>query len=126
MLRLAAFCLILAPFAHSQERLEFDVASIKLSKPGGRGGGIKPLPGGQTYKAENVPISLIFRLMNRLTPAQVVGGPDWINTERYDIEAKASKPSNVDELHAMFVNLLIDQFKLKFHKEIRGASRLPR
>jgi len=33
-------------------RLTFEVASIKPAKPGGRGGGIKALPGGQEYTAQ--------------------------------------------------------------------------
>jgi uncharacterized protein (TIGR03435 family) len=103
----------------SPARLEFEVASIKRSDPSGRGGGISPLPGGQTYRAQGAPVKLIFRLMYRLTPSQVSGGPGWLDTELYDIEAKAAKPSTLDELHVMFQNLLADQFRLQFHKETR-------
>jgi hypothetical protein len=56
-------------------RLEFEVASIKPSNPNANGGGIKPLPGGQTYVATNVPVKLMIRLMFHLNNRQISGGP---------------------------------------------------
>lgn len=100
-------------------RLEFDVASIKPSQPGARGGGIKPLPGGQTYIATNVPVKLMIKLMFHLNDSQISGGPSWLNTDLYDVEAKADRPHSLDELHIMFQNLLKDRFKLQFHNETR-------
>jgi uncharacterized protein (TIGR03435 family) len=100
-------------------RLEFDVASIKPSKPGADGGGIKPLPGGQTYIARNVPVKLMIKLMFHLTDREISGGPAWLDTDLYDVEAKADRPRSLDELHVMFQNLLVDRFKLQFHKETR-------
>jgi uncharacterized protein (TIGR03435 family) len=100
-------------------RLEFEVASIKPSNPGDHGGGIKPLPGGQTYVAKNVPVKLMIKLMFHLNDRQISGGPGWLETDLYDVEAKADGPHTIDELHVMFQNLLIDRFKLQFHKEMR-------
>lgn len=103
--------------------LEFDVASIKLSAPGGRGGAVRPLNGGQTYVATNMPIRTIIQLMYRITPAQIAGDPDWLNTDRYDIEGKTDmKGATIDQLHEMFQSLLTDRFGLKFHKENRQVS----
>lgn len=98
-------------------RLEFDVASIKLSKPGALGGGIKPMPSGQGYIAENVPVKLMILLMFHLNRNQVSGGPGWLDSDLYDVEAKADGPHTVDELHTMFQNLLADRFKLQFHMD---------
>lgn len=100
-------------------RLEFEVASIKPSNPDANGGGIKPLPGGQTYVAQSVPVKLMIRLMFHLNNRQISGGPGWLETDLYDVEAKADGPHTIDELHVMFQNLLIDRFKLQFHKEMR-------
>jgi uncharacterized protein (TIGR03435 family) len=100
-------------------RLEFEVASIKPSKPGSDGGGIKPLPGGQTYVATNVPVKLMIKLMFHLNDRQISGGPGWLDTDLYDVEAKADGPHSIDELHVMFQNLLVDRFKLAYHKETR-------
>src|SRR5258708_5821183 len=100
-------------------RLEFEVASIKPSKPGADGGGIKPLPGGQTYVATNIPVKVMIKLMYHLNDRQISGGPGWLDTDLYDVEAKADRSHNIDELHVMFQNLLADRFKLQYHKEKR-------
>jgi len=99
--------------------LAFEVASIKPSKPGSAGGGVRPLPGGQTYIAGNVPLRLIIKLMYKITDSQIVGGPSWIDTELWDVEAKAARPSTLDQLHEMFQTLLAERFKLQFHRETR-------
>jgi uncharacterized protein (TIGR03435 family) len=100
-------------------RLTFEVVSIKPSKAGARGGGIKPQPGGQEYKAENVPVKLMISLMYKIPFRQITGGPGWLDSDLYDVDAKADHSYNLDDLHVMFQNLLADEFKLKFHKEIK-------
>jgi len=100
-------------------RLEFEVASIRPSKPGADGGGIKPLPGGQTYVATNIPVKVMIKLMFHLNDRQISGDPGWLETDLYDVEAKADRSHNIDELHVMFQNLLADRFRLRFHKETR-------
>jgi uncharacterized protein (TIGR03435 family) len=107
---------------HGQEksaRLSFDVAAIKLSQPGGLGGGIKPLPGGDGYVVQNMPIKIMISLMYKVPARQIIGAPEWLDTDRYDIEAKADHAYSIDDLHVMFQNLLADRFNLKFHKEIK-------
>jgi uncharacterized protein (TIGR03435 family) len=123
-MRLRTSCavgLTIAALVHAQkpERLTFEVASIKLANPDEQGGGIKAMPGGQRYVATNVPVKLIFSLMYKVPLRQITGGPAWLDTERYDIEATAAHSYDLDDLHTMFQNLLADEFKLRFHKEIR-------
>jgi uncharacterized protein (TIGR03435 family) len=77
------------------------------------------MPGGQGYIATNVPVKVMIELMYHLNDRQVSGGPGWLDTDLFDIEAKADAPHNVDDLHTMFQNLLVDRFNLKFHKETR-------
>ncbi len=47
------------------------------------------------------------------------GGPSWIGTDAFDIEAKAEDPEHTtqDQLRVMLQNLLAERFKLKFHRE---------
>jgi len=118
----AAAGLLSNPILHGQEkpaRLTFEVVSIRPSKAGGRGGGIKPQPGGQEYKAENVPVKLMISLMYKVPMRQITGGPGWLDNDPYDIDAKADQSYNLDDLHVMFQNLLADEFQLKFNKEIK-------
>jgi uncharacterized protein (TIGR03435 family) len=117
------FCLLAAASGiWAQQPLAFEVASIKLSKPGQSPFLIRPLPGGQSYVATNVPVKLIMKLMYHLTDGQVVGGPEWLDSDRYDIQAHAEHPSSVEQLHEMFRTLLTDRFQLQFHREMREQS----
>jgi len=110
-------------FVHGQSEsrpdLQFEVVSIKPATPQLGGGRINPLPGGQTYCAQAITVKSIVMLMYKLKPEQISGGPAWIDHEVYDIEAKAARPSSLDDLHAMFKNLLASEFKLKLHKETK-------
>ena len=100
--------------------LAFEVASVKPSNPESRGlMRIQPMPGCQTYIARNVPLRMMIKAMYRITDSQIAGGPDWIDTEHYDIDAKAEHPSTLEELHEMFRTLLADRFQLRYHHETR-------
>ena len=99
--------------------LRFEVASVKPSEPGGRGGGIQPTPGNQGYIARNINVRVLLFIAFSVTDRQVSGAPAWFDTERYDILAKAEKPSTVDELHRMLQSLLADRFQLKVHHETK-------
>ncbi len=103
-------------------RLEFEVASIRLAKPDQRGGGIKATPNGAGYTAQGVPVKLMIALMYRIPMPQIKGGPGWLDTDRYNVEAKADKQYNLDDLHTMYQNMLIDRFKLKFHIETKEGN----
>jgi uncharacterized protein (TIGR03435 family) len=50
----------------------------------------------------------------QLRPEQITG-PAWLDTERYELNAKAEKPSTLPELHIMLQNLLKDRMKLRYH-----------
>jgi uncharacterized protein (TIGR03435 family) len=102
----------------SPARTTFDVAAIKPGQPGGIYT-IKPLPGGNGYTAQNAPVKLMISLMYKVPMRQIVGGPDWIDTDAFDVEARADGSYSIDDLHIMFQNLLADRFHLKFHKETR-------
>lgn len=121
----AVISLISISLVHGQEkspRLTFDVASIKLAKPGTPGGAIKVMPGGEEYIAQDAPVKLLIALMYKIPMRQITGGPDWLSTDLYEIDAKANHSYNIDDLHVMFQNLLTDEFKLKFHKEIKEGN----
>jgi uncharacterized protein (TIGR03435 family) len=120
---LAAVIGLMAVFlARGQEksdRLTFEVAAIRPAQPGATSGGIKPMPGGDGYLVQNMQVKIMISLMYKVPTRQITGAPDWLDTSRYDIEAKADRSYSIDDLHVMFQNLLADRFNLKFHKETR-------
>jgi uncharacterized protein (TIGR03435 family) len=97
--------------------LAFDVTSVKPSLPGVPGIGIQPMSSGQGYRVGGVPVRLMIKLMYKVTDSQIVGGPKWMDTDLWDIEAKADHKYTLDQLHEMFQTMLADRFKLQFHKE---------
>lgn len=99
--------------------LAFDVISVKPSQPGTPGIGIQPMSKGQGYRVGGVPVRLMISLMYKITDTQIVGGPKWMDTDQWDIEAKADQPATLDQLHEMFQTMLADRFHLQFHKEKR-------
>jgi uncharacterized protein (TIGR03435 family) len=107
-----------APGQDQPTRLTFDVAVIRPGEDKG-GGHLMPTAGGNGYSALNFPVRQMIALMYWIPLHQVTGGPDWIDTAPYDIEAKADHPYSLDDLHTMFQNLLADRFHLKFHIEQR-------
>src|SRR4051812_13823069 len=52
---------------------------------------------------------------------RIEGGPDWLQTERYDVQAIWSGPTEDSRLRAMMRNLVIDGFKLRSHIESRDV-----
>jgi uncharacterized protein (TIGR03435 family) len=101
---------------HVSPDLRFEVATIKPSKPQDFGG-IRPAAGGQRYEALNCTLKLMIQVAYRVKPDQIVG-PASLD-DRFDVIGQAERPSNIDELHVMLVNLLLDRFHMRFHKEKR-------
>ena len=104
-----------------QPRLEFDVASIRLSSPTQQGvQNLKARADG--YTASYLPVKLMIAYMYRIPARQVIGGPRWLEEDRYDVETKTDKRYTVDELNTMYQNMLVDRFHLKFHIETKEAN----
>lgn len=50
---------------------------------------------------------------------QVVGGPDWLSHEKFEIQATAGRSSDPDQFKRMMQQLLEDRFRLRVHRETR-------
>ena len=94
----------------------FDVASIKPARPEARGYSIRPFPG--RLSAENVTLKLLIAEAYHVYDFQV-SGPKWIDSERYDLEAKigGDAPPSKAQLRAMLQKLLADRFGLSVRRE---------
>jgi uncharacterized protein (TIGR03435 family) len=103
----------------------FEVSSIKRSPPGDGGMMLEYLPGGR-LSVKNCPLYTLIAesyFLNIRSP-RLAGGPDWIQTEKYDIEAKApagaldglplDKPL-YDKFRLMIESLLADRFRLSIN-----------
>ncbi|HEV2619287.1 MAG TPA: TIGR03435 family protein [Acidobacteriaceae bacterium] len=52
----------------------------------------------------------------------ILGGPFWIDKDRYDVAAQAPSDASDDDVKAMLRNLLADRFKLVAHTENRSLA----
>jgi uncharacterized protein (TIGR03435 family) len=109
---------------------KFDVATVKPNASGESRMQMVTRPGG-VYVVVNAPLKLL--IADAYIGAQpgavdrIVGGPDWVQSARYDINAKAAAdfrptpPGPPAEMLLMTRSLLEDRFKLRVHRETRPS-----
>ena len=97
----------------------FDVASIKPNRSGGGGIDIRFLPGGR-FVAANIFARELIRIAYQMPQLlNVVGGPAWLDGDRFDVEATAGGTPSVEQMLPMIQMLLAERFKLVAHVETR-------
>jgi uncharacterized protein (TIGR03435 family) len=109
--------------------LAFEVSTVKLNKSGNSGSNSSFQNG--RFLASNVTLkNLLQYSAYRIPESRILGGPKWLNSERFDIEAKTDSDT-ADRLRAldreqrrvqtqaMFQQLLAERFKLAAHWETR-------
>ena len=85
---------------------------------GRRNASVRAQPGGRVSVSNNSLRNIIRNAYN-VQNYQIVGGPDWISTVRWDITAKAPDDAPPQELLLMLRTLLADRFKLAVRHETR-------
>ena len=101
--------------------LQFDVVSIKRSAPDATSGGIRRLPDG-TLVMTNQPIRGIIMSASPVPTREVVGAPDWVNTERYDVTAKPPAGTTREQRAEMMRNMFAERMMLLGHVEQRERN----
>ena len=96
----------------------FDVASVKSNVSGNLRVSIQASPGGR-FTATNAPLRALIRHAYQLQDFELADGPKWIDSERFDIVAKAEEDATPAQMRLMLRNLLSDRFKLQLHIETR-------
>jgi uncharacterized protein (TIGR03435 family) len=107
-------------YAQSDARPAFQAASIKREVGSAGLMMVQPEPGG-VLRAKNAPLILLIQNAYRVQAFQVMGGPSWINTEGYNIEAKPDAPADRERVWKMLQTLLADRFQLALHRETRDV-----
>lgn len=100
----------------------FEVASVKPNDatPAVPTGGRSIRPDG--FEATWHPLQSLVSLAYGAIPSRITGWPAWTRAARYDIRARAGKPSTRDEVLAMLRTLLAERFSLKAHREMREMN----
>lgn len=118
----ATVVLFAAPMAQapapSQAAPAFEVASIRKNVSVSDGASVRAQPGGRLTVTNNTLRNIIRNAYN-LQNYQIIGGPDWMNNDRWDITAKAADDTPPPEMLLMLRTLLADRFKLVVRRETR-------
>lgn len=116
----AALALVVSRIALGAQasKPSFEVASVKRHLDGGIGYSNHPRPGG-AYDAGNVPLRVLIEFGYEIPTYQLVGGPAWLDTYRFDIAARAGRDAPLAEVRLMMQSLLEERFKLVVRREQR-------
>ena len=112
-------CLTVRTYGQAPRAPSFEVASVKRNVASGSRVRFETPPGKLT--ATNTPLRFLIRQAYRVPEARILGGPAWIDTERFDIlaNAPAGTATTSDGIRAMLRTLLTERFGLVLHSENR-------
>lgn len=95
----------------------FEVATAKVNRSGDGRSSFPWLINGR-MTAENATLRMILRAAYGLTALQI-NGPDWLDSDRFDLEAKSPPGVPDSELMPMLQSLLKERFQLTAHRETK-------
>jgi uncharacterized protein (TIGR03435 family) len=116
-----------APLSKSSPLPKFDAFEVATIKPvvhDAKAGRYITMQGTNRFVEKEYTLKLLIAAAYDLNPRTILGGPEWIESDHYDILAKTPgevRPTH-DELMAMLRNLLADRFSLTFHREQKEFS----
>ncbi len=71
------------------------------------------------YEVKTASMVDLIRMAYGFSPDKVLGGPSWLEMDRFDIVAKVPADTTPDTQKLMLQSLLADRFKLVVHKDSR-------
>jgi uncharacterized protein (TIGR03435 family) len=74
-----------------------------------------PPPVGGKFTATNVSLKELIQYAYHMQDFQISGTQGWMNSDRYDVIAKAEDRANEDQIRLMVRSLLAERFKLNVH-----------
>lgn len=92
------------------ESVRLSVAPVPRAQPGGR------------FRADAAPVTSLLWFAYGVRHDLIVGGPDWVRQDLFEIGAKAETDASAAEIRLMVQSLLRDRFRLVAHKELREMS----
>jgi uncharacterized protein (TIGR03435 family) len=96
---------------------EFEVATIKVNQTGSASSNFPTLRNG-TLSAQNVSLSMLLQTAYDLSALRIVG-PNWLDSDRYDVAGKSPEGVPDGELMPMLQALLKDRFQISGHREMK-------
>ena len=101
----------------STELPAFDVISIRPRTPDAPPGTIPNAP--DRFVRPNVSVAQLIEYAYELRGFQIIGGPGWVRSDRFEVSAKAESAVSPAQMRLMVQRLLADRFGLRVHRETR-------
>jgi uncharacterized protein (TIGR03435 family) len=106
------FAVAALPLAAQSVLPRFEVTSVKINRSALPGGMVDLRP--NQFTATNSSLRELIAAANNVDGAfRVVGGPPWVDTDRFDVQARPSAPVRPGDGMAMMRTLLADRFGLR-------------
>jgi uncharacterized protein (TIGR03435 family) len=106
-------------FSQSPARPAFEVASIRPNTSGLSA----PLDfGPKRFSAMGMSLNVLTQWAYDVRDFQVTGGPDWLNSARYDVQATTAEAVSQSQMRLMLQSLLTDRCHLQLHRDTREFS----
>jgi len=114
---IVAFVIPLLP--QGSDKPSFEVASIKPNNSGDNR--VMFRANGGRFTVAGATAKMLIQQAYRVRDFQLSGGPAWLGSDRFDIEAKPENVSDMtpERMPLMLQNLLVERFQLKTHKETK-------
>lgn len=113
-----ALCISFSLLAQQQsDKVEFEVVSIKPADPAAPGHMTQQTPGG--FRERNLRLFELIMGAWNLNRDQLAGGPNWLETTGWDIDARFPAGTSPAQAQQMMQAMLADRFRLVTHRETR-------
>lgn len=102
----------------------FEVATIKPVQSDRKAGRFIIMRGTDTFVSKNYTLKLLIAAAYELNPREISGGPEWVDSDRYDVQARtpgAVRPTHEEQMR-MLRSMLAERFKLSFHRQQKVFS----
>lgn len=97
----------------------FEAASVRKSADPSARGMMRGGPGSEDPSRivfRNAPLTLVLTAVGGLRRNQI-SGPDWLDSEPFDIEARIPAGATKEQVGQMMQSLLVERFKMTVHHE---------
>src|SRR5580692_9330899 len=108
-----------AAAAFGQKPPAFDAADVHVSAKSQNAYVTNRFRGGR-YEIRKATMLDLVRIAYGMDSYRILGGPGWLELDRFDIIAKAPAKTTPEALHAMLQSLLAERFGLVVHNDTKA------
>lgn len=96
----------------------FDAASVRQNRSDERSSGSQMRDG--SVAVRNGTFEMLIQQAFQVPPTRIIGGPNWMTSDRFDLVGKADASTADADLRVMLQNMLIERFAMKLQVETRN------